>query len=238
MSPEQHDPAEPWSRVVTLAAGLAHEIKNPLSTISLNLQLLLEDWQDAESPRERRTLKRLKTLERETSRLTRLLEDFLRYARTQHAELTDCDLNRVIREVLDFIAPEAARQGIEIRAALAPDLPTIEADPERIKQAVLNLVLNARDAMPDGGELLVATRRDGNWAQIDVTDTGVGVPDHQLSKIFRIYFSTKAGGSGLGLPATRRILELHGGTIDVESEVHVGTHFTVRLPIERQEEPA
>ncbi|MFW6162678.1 MAG: sensor histidine kinase [Planctomycetota bacterium] len=229
-------PADPWNHVVTLAAGLAHEIKNPLSTIALNLQLLQEDWEDAQTPRERRTLKRLQTLDRETSRLTRLLEDFLRYARTQAIEPTDCDLNAVIDEVLDFFAPQARRQGIEVRTTLDPDLPRLQADPERIKQALLNLALNARDAMPDGGELLVATARRGDRVEIDVTDTGVGVPDHHLAKLFNVYFSTKKEGSGLGLPATRRIVELHGGSIDVESEVHKGTHFTIRLPLAPQEE--
>ena len=237
MTSQTPDPAEAWSHVITLTAGLAHEIKNPLSTIALNLQLLLEDCGEPTTPRERRTLKRLETLERETSRLTRLLDDFLRYARTQQIEPRECDLNAVVRDVLDFIAPQATRQGIDIRTALAANLPTVQADPARIKQAFLNLVLNARDAMPDGGELLVATRRDGDCVQIDVTDTGVGVPDPHLAKLFDVYFSTKEGGSGLGLPATRRILELHGGTIDVESEVHKGTHFTVRLPLVAQGEP-
>lgn len=238
MSPTPADPAEAWNLVITLTAGLAHEIKNPLSTIALSLQLLEEDWQDPQTPKERRTLKRLQTLDRETHRLSRLLDDFLRYARTQDIEPADCDLNAVVRDVLDLMAPQAARQHVETRTALAPDLPVVQADPQRIKQAVLNLVLNAHDAMPDGGELLVATQRDGAWVQIDITDTGVGVPDHHLARLYKVYFSTKQGGSGLGLPATRRIVELHGGTIDVETEVHKGTHFAVRLPAERQEEPA
>jgi two-component system sensor histidine kinase HydH len=231
MSPHSPDPAEAWSHVITLAAGLAHEIKNPLSTISLNLQLLQEDWQGPETPRQRRTLKRLETLQRETSRLAGLLEDFLRYARTQHIEPEPCRLNDIVQEMLDFFAPQAARCGIDIRTRLAPDLPVVHADPKLLKQAILNLVVNAREAMPDGGELLVQTARHGDQLQIDVTDTGVGIPDHHLGKIFDLYFSTREGGSGLGLAATRRILELHGGTIDVESEVHKGTHFTIRLPI-------
>ena len=235
MSPNSPDPADAWNHVITLTAGLAHEIKNPLSTITLNLQLLEEDWQEPQTPKERRTLKRLQTLGRETRRLTRLLEDFLRYARTQDIEPTDCDLNAVLRDVLDFMAPQTARQRIETRAVLDPALPAVQADPQRIRQALLNLVLNARDAMPDGGELLVATRRDGDCVQIDITDTGVGVPDHHLGKLFNVYFSTKQGGSGLGLPAAQRIIELHGGTIGVESEVHKGTHFAVRLPVERRE---
>lgn len=290
MSTKPDPQADPWSHVVTLAAGLVHEIKNPLSTISLNLQLLLEDWQrDAATPRERRSLKRLETLQRETGRLTGLLEDFLRYARPLHVSPEACRLNPLVQELLDFIAPKATQLHIQVRSTLAPDLPVIQADPKLLKQALLNLLLNAQEAMPQGGELIVQTSlvesSQSGFArlrtlktkpsspgfglsaqapaqaaketelieptaeplgstrcaqphesaaapvvQIDITDTGVGIPDHQLGKIFDLYFTTKATGSGLGLCTTRRILDLHGGSIAVESEVGKGTHFTVRLP--------
>lgn len=231
MSTQPPDPADAWAHVVTLAAGLAHEIKNPLSTITLNLQLLQEDWREPQSPKERRTLKRLHTLGRETSRLADLLEDFLRYARTETIEPRPCALNDLIGEVLDFVAPQAAQGHIEIRTALAHALPAIAADPKLLKQALLNLIINAQQAMPDGGELLVQTSLpEPGWVQIDIIDTGIGIPDHHLGKIFDVYFSTKQGGSGLGLSTTRRILTLHGGTIAVHSEVHKGTHFTIRLP--------
>ena len=232
MNTQPTTPSDAWSHVVTLAAGLAHEIKNPLSTISLNLQLLLEDWKDnAASPRERRTVKRIQTLERETSRLVDLLEDFLRYARTLQISPQTCQANALVEELLDFIAPKAAQLAIRVRSILAPDLPTLQADPKLLKQALLNLLLNAEEAMPNGGELILSTSSDGEAVQIDVTDTGIGIPDHQLGKIFHLYFSTKQGGSGLGLCTTRRIIELHGGSIAVESEVGKGTHFTVRLPL-------
>jgi len=238
MTPSPRNPADEWSQVVTLAAGLAHEIKNPLSTISLNLQLLQEDWQDVATPRERRTLKRLRTLQKETNRLADLLEDFLRYAHTLHLEAQPCDLHLLVQEVLDFIAPQAARQKIEVRTTFTPELPSAQADPKLLKQALLNLVINAEEAMPEGGELIVQTSTDGTAVQIDITDTGVGIPDHQIGKIFKVYFSTKEDGSGLGLPTTQRILELHGGTIDVESELGKGTHFTVRIPVARPEPQA
>jgi len=230
------DPAttdrQKWDEVVTLAAGLAHEIKNPLGTIDLNLQLLLEDWREPNTPREKRTLKRLRTLQRETARLYGILEDFLRYAKAQSPEPRPCDINETVREILDFVAPQATRQGIEIRTAFAPDLPTINADPKLLKQAILNLVINAEEAMPQGGELIVRTSANGQHVRLDITDTGSGIPDHILPKIFDLYYSTKDGGSGLGLPTTRRIIELHNGSIEVESEVNKGTHFTIRLPID------
>ncbi|HUT32164.1 MAG TPA: ATP-binding protein [Planctomycetota bacterium] len=231
MNTQPNPQADPWSHVVALAGGLVHEIKNPLSTISLNLQLLLEDWrQGAESPRERRTLKRLETLQRETSRLVGLLEDFLRYARTLHIHPQPCQVNSLVEELLDFIAPKAAQLGIQIRSVLAPGLPVIQADPKLLKQALLNLLINAEEAVPKGGELILQTSSDGAGVQLDVTDTGIGIPDHQIAKIFDLYFTTKESGSGLGLCTTRRIIELHGGSIAVETEAGKGTHFTVRLP--------
>lgn len=233
MSTKADPRADAWSSVVTLAAGLVHEIKNPLSTISLNLQLLLEDWeQGAETPRERRTLKRLQVLQRETSRLMAFLEDFLRYAHTMHITPQPCQINALVQELLDLITPKAAQLHIQVRSTLAPDLPTIQADPKLLRQALLNILVNAHEAMPQGGELIVKTGPDGSGVQIDITDTGVGIPDHQIGKIFDLYFTTKEGGSGLGLSTTRRIVELHGGTIAVESQVGKGTHFTVRLPLQ------
>lgn len=229
------DPAsqarQKWDDVVTLAAGLAHEIKNPLGTINLTLQLLLEDWQHHATPREKRTVKRLHTLQRETARLFGILDDFLRYAGAQSPEPQPCDVNETLRDILDFVAPQAARQGIEIRTALAADLPALSADPKLLKQAILNLVINAEEAMPEGGELIIQTAAADQCVRLDITDTGRGIPDHILPRIFDLYYSTKDGGTGLGLPTTRRILELHNGRIEVESEANRGTHFTIRLPI-------
>ncbi len=233
MKAQPNDRGDPWATVVTLAAGLAHEIKNPLSTINLNLQLLEEDWREADSPKEKRTLKRLSTLAREASRLEGLLEDFLSYARTQNIELQPGHVNELVGDVLDFVAPQAASQRVEIRTGLANGLPTVQADPKLLKQALLNFVLNAQQAMPDGGELLVQTApAEPDAVQIDITDTGTGIADHHLGKIFNVYFSTKEGGSGIGLATARRILDLHGATIEVESEVNKGTHFTLRIPVQ------
>jgi len=235
--PENRDAADPWAQVVALAAGFAHEIKNPLSTIALNVQLLQEDWQNAATPKEQRTLKRLGVLQREIARLTQLLDDFLRYARTRDLQPRPCQINQIVQEVLDFIAPQAARQKIEIRTAYAPDLPVARADPELLKQAILNLVLNARDAMPNGGELLAQTRREGDGVRVDITDTGVGIPPNHFGKIFSVYFSTKEEGSGFGLPTTKRIAELHGGTIEFQSEQGRGSRFTLRIPLAPPERP-
>jgi signal transduction histidine kinase len=235
--PDDPSNSGPWDTVTALAAGLAHEIKNPLSTINLNLQLLQEDWQEADSPRHARSLKRLQTVARETQRLQDLLDDFLRFARMPGPDVQPCDLHALIDETLDFVRPHSTAQGVDIRTHLDPGVPTLQADPRLLKQALLNLIVNAQQAMPDGGELLICTRRlDSDEVQIELTDTGEGIPNHLLPKVFDVYFSTKDGGSGLGLATVRRILDLHGGSVAVTSEVHQGTRFTLTLPL--QQEPS
>ncbi len=220
-----------YAEISQLAGGLAHEIRNPLSTLSLNLDLLLEDFQNAETPRDRRVLQRLERLRPEVHRLHGILESFLRFARVQELKLEPTDLNTVIDEMRDFYEPHAATKGIVMRTTFARDLPLVQLDRELFKQAVLNLVLNAEHAMPKGGELILSTRRQGPWARLDVIDTGVGMAEEVREMIFDAFFSTRAAGSGLGLPTTRKIIEAHGGTIEVQSELGKGSQFSVRLPV-------
>lgn len=218
----------------TLAGGLAHEIKNPLSTIALNLALLREDWEGGESAKEKRALKKIALLEREVARLETIVNDFLRYAKGKELRLESCDLNRVVQEVADFIEPEAKRAGVQIRTLFAPDLPKIALDRDAFRQALLNLLVNAREAMPQGGELLLRTAVSGDArtreATLEVTDTGVGMAPDVLAQCFDIYYSTKRGGTGLGLPTVRRIVEAHGGDISVQSDAGRGTRFLLRFP--------
>lgn len=218
----------------TLAGGLAHEIKNPLSTIALNLALLREDWEKGETPKEKRTLKKIALLEREVQRLEAIVNDFLRFAKGKEMKLDPCDLNRVVQEVVDFIEPEAKRVGVQIRSLFASDLPQVALDRDVFRQALLNLFVNARDAMPKGGELLLRTQRGKNPREpevwLEVTDTGVGMAPEVLEHCFDIYYSTKRGGTGLGLPTVRRIVEAHNGEISVQSEPGRGTQFLLRFP--------
>jgi two-component system sensor histidine kinase HydH len=220
-----------YAEISQLAGGLAHEIRNPLSTLSLNLDLLLEDFQNPETPRDRRVLQRLERLRPEVQRLHGILESFLRFARVQELKLEPTDLNTVIDEMRDFYEPHAATKGIVVRTTFARDLPPVHLDRELFKQALLNLVLNAEHAMPSGGELILTTRRQGRWVRLDVVDTGVGMTQEVRSRIFDAFFSTRAGGSGLGLPTTRKIIEAHGGAIDVQSDLGKGSQFSVRLPV-------
>ncbi len=220
---------EQYAEIAQLAGGLAHEIRNPLSTMSLNLDLLAEDFQEPENPRERRILTKIDRIRRETQRLQSILEDFLRFALVQDLRFERADLNALVDDLRDFCEPQAATQGIVIRTHYADDLPPVWLDVDLFKQALLNLILNAEHALPDGGELILTTRRENAWCVLDVTDTGCGMTEEVLSRVFDAFYSTRHGGSGLGLPTTRKIVEAHGGTIGVRSVPGKGSQFTVRL---------
>ncbi|MCE9584440.1 MAG: two-component sensor histidine kinase [Planctomycetes bacterium] len=212
-----------------LAAGLAHEIRTPLSTLQANLQLLQEDFSEAKDDRERRALQRITLLLKETGRLEEILGDFLRFAAGHKLERRPTDLNRVVGEVLDFVGPEAQQKKVRVLKSFG-DLPKVPLDANLFKQALINLVMNAMQAMPDGGELIVRTQKWRDFAQVDVIDTGTGMTADVASKCFDVYYSTKKTGTGLGLPTTRRIIHEHDGTLTVTSEVGKGSCFTMRLP--------
>ena len=245
--------AERLAELGTLTGGLAHEIKNPLSTIGLNVQLIQEDLADLEPhvaeqavPRDSlaRTRRRVQGLHRETDRLRHILEDFLRFAGRVELDLQPTDLNAICGELIDFFQPQADEAGVNLRADLSEGPLKVPADSGLLKQALLNLLINACQAMeearikgqPHGGanELILRTtavRKAGvDQAAIHVTDTGPGIEPTKLEQVFQPYFSTKRGGTGLGLPTTRRLIEEHRGTLEVHSEVGRGTDFVIRLP--------
>ena len=220
-----------YAEIAQLAGGLAHEIRNPLSTMCLNLDLLAEDFREPTSPRDRRVAQKIERLRKETQRLQNILEEFLRFARVQALRKAPADLNAVIEEMQDFCEPQAMAQGIVVRSSFDPQLPRVPLDVELFRQAFLNLILNAEHAMPNGGELILTTRREGDSVVIEVTDTGVGMTEDVRARVFDAFYSTRPGGSGLGLPTTRKIVEAHDGAISVQSEPARGTQFTIRLPL-------
>jgi len=220
-----------YSEIAVLAGGLAHEIKNPLSTIRLNLELLTEDLEESESPRDRRMLKKIESVQRECKNLEGILDDFLKYARVGELELVATDLNEVVRDFIEFYQPEAAAQGVEISPHLSGDLPPVRLDRALFRQVLMNLALNAQQAMPKGGLLELQTCLKDGRAQLDLIDTGCGMDEQTQSRIFQVFFSTKPSGNGLGLATVKRIVEAHGGRITVASEPHRGTRFTIALPV-------
>lgn len=218
--------------VAQLVGGLAHEIKNPLSTINVNLTLLSEDLARYDDDEHRRLIRRLSTVQIETDRLRDILDDFLQYARRVEMSPTVLDLREMIEELVDFFTPQAEAAHVLLRSAMPAEPVRCKVDPKLLKQAVLNLMLNAVQAMEAGGELMVQLSTDRTSATIEVIDTGPGIPADTLGKIFQVYFSTKPGGSGLGLATTRRLVREHGGDIAVESEPGKGTRFTITLPLD------
>jgi signal transduction histidine kinase len=225
--------AERLAEVGTLTSGLAHEIKNPLSTVQLNLQLLQEDL-DPRDPVYGRVINRLNTVSREASRLRDILDDFLKYAGKIELRRQTVDLNQLLEELVDFFAPQAQLNRVQLRLKPHQGPLMVSIDPRLIKQAILNLLLNALQAMPNGGELMLmasVTQSSTPQAQIDVIDTGPGIPADQTRKIFQAYYSTKKGGTGLGLAMARRIVEEHGGQIGVRSEPTKGSNFFIKLPL-------
>lgn len=225
---------EQYTEIATLAGGLVHEIKNPLSTLNLNLQLLAEDFAHAETQKERRALQKIDILHKETRRLEDILNDFLRYARITELHRSLTDVNEVVQEMIDFYGPQAHAVGIVVRDDLRPALPAVPLDRDLFKQALLNLLLNAQHAMKQGGELILRTRADKHHLLVEVIDTGVGMSPETMAKIFKPFFSTRSGGSGLGLPTTKKIIEAHGGHLQVESVLGKGTAFTVVLPLQQK----
>ena len=221
--------AERLAELGTLTGGLAHEIKNPLSTIQLNLQLLQEDLMP-ENPAYSRLANRLKVCERETGRLREILDDFLRYAGKIELQRTKIELNRLCEELVDFFWPQAQQGRVQLRMKRFGADVFVMADERLVKQAVLNLMLNAVQAMPNGGELILAVNDGQDEAVIEVIDTGSGIEAEAISRIFDAYYSTKKSGTGLGLAMTRRIAEEHGGRVSVSSEVGKGSNFSLHLP--------
>jgi signal transduction histidine kinase len=231
-----------------LAAGLAHELKNPLSTLKLNLQLLEEDLAAIPGGPGERSLTRLATLRKEADRLRQTLDDFLRYAGRIELRPEAVSLNSLVEELIDFLLPQAQAARVRVHTSLAREDPRCRLDVNLFKQALLNLLLNAIQAMspetakasaaeagaavpPAGGELLIQTVQGKTSAILYVSDTGVGILPENLPRVFEAYYTTKKGGTGLGLPTTRRIIEEHGGHITVQSERGKGTSFRVELPL-------
>lgn len=228
---EERRRIDEYATLAELAGGFIHEIKNHLNTLKLNLQLLAEDFENPENQRERRALTRVQKLQGECQRLVDVSNDFLRFARLADVPLEPTDLGKVVEEMIDFFTPTARAANIEIKSYLPADLPHAALNKDLFGQALLNLLLNAVQAMPNGGELTLQASVENHHIDLSLIDTGTGIAADILPKIFQPFFSTKAktGGTGLGLATTKKIIEAHHGTIDVQSELGKGTKFTIRL---------
>lgn len=213
----------------TLAAGVAHEVRNPLGVISGMAELLAE-----RSPRESREAALARDILAEVGRLNRVVGDFLDFSRPAPPQVQTVTPAELWERPLGLLRASLERHKIKIVTDATAAVPRVLADPGRIQQVVLNLLLNARDAMPSGGTLTFRARSEGDAVALSVTDTGEGITADHLTRVFEPFFTTKERGTGLGLAVARRIVEEHGGKIQVESKPGTGTTFTMILPVAKE----
>lgn len=219
-----------YAEIASLAGGLAHEIKNPLGTITMNLELIEEDLEQGDSPRDHRMLRQIRTIQQQCKNLGSILDEFLKFARAGQLETEPSDLNREVREFCSFLEREAAGQSVEISPHLDSTIPPVKLDRSLFRQVLVNLGLNAVQAMPQGGMLEILTSAQDDRVILEFIDSGKGMDAKTLDRIFEAFFSTRPGGSGLGLPTVRKIVEAHHGDIAVQSEPGKGTRFRISLP--------
>lgn len=219
-----------YNEIAQLAGALAHEIKNPLSVIRMNIDLLTEDFVDEAPINRRRVLQKIQIVQRQCERLQNLLNDFLKFARVRKLDLTPGSLNEQVNRVLDLFAAQARESGIDVVRFLDPDLPSIMLDEQTMEAALVNLVKNSLEAMGEGGQLTARTRITRHGVALDLIDTGCGMDENTAMHMFDAFYSTKEGGSGLGLPTAKKVIEAHGARIVVQSEVGHGTQFTLEFP--------
>ena len=213
----------------TIAGGLAHEIRNPLNAIYLDSELLAEEVEEKHEKLGEEAVKLSRKIAESVQYLEATLSSFLRFARPADLNREPTDLSRLVSDTIRFVEAECAQRDIEIMWNKPDDVPDVWVDGAQIKQALLNLLLNAQQAMPQGGILAVGLRNAGGRIRLVVSDTGPGIAEEDQEKIFNVFHSTRAGGSGLGLPIARRIVEEHGGRLDVSSKPGHGAHFSLFL---------
>jgi signal transduction histidine kinase len=233
--------AENLASLTTLAAGVAHEIKNPLGSISIHLQLMQKALTKSKSAKKEEKAaqealeKYIGILNEEVDRLNRIVVDFLFAVRPMTLELREGDVNVLLSELAEFVRPEMEQSKIRLLLELAENLPPLLMDERLMKQALLNLIKNAQAAMPSGGLLTIATIPVDNEIRISICDTGTGISEKNLAKIFEPYFTTKENGTGLGLTLVFKIIKEHQGEISVDSREGEGTDFEIVLPIHQKE---
>ena len=223
---------EKMSALGRLAASVAHEVRNPLGAVDIQLQLLEDDLKDVEAGLRDRVYRRLNIAQMEMKRLDRIVHNFLRFSRTPRLDLQRISLNSVVQHVFDLVSPEARERDIRLNLDLLEGLPSVDGDESQLGQAVLNVTVNAFQAMAGGGELSARTRMDsdGSHVCLSISDNGCGIPDEEVDRIFEFFYTTRDEGTGLGLSIAQQIIYQHRGRIEVESESGKGAVFRVHLP--------
>jgi PAS domain S-box-containing protein len=223
---DQLDVAAKLAAIGRLTSGVAHEVKNPLNAMILALEILKTKLRGDNTLIQ----PQLDILTEEIRRLDRVVKTFLDFTRPVELRPTSLDLASLVTEVFNLAEPQARRNNVRLALSSNGKLPAVRVDRDLMKQALLNLILNGCQAMPNGGELRVTPRASAQHVTLEIADRGVGIPPEVRDKIFSLYFTTKTGGTGVGLAMTSRIIQLHNGSIDFSSEINRGTIFRVTLP--------
>jgi len=217
--------SEKLSTLGEMAAMLAHEIRNPLGSIRGTAEILRDDFRPGDPKHEF-----IEIQIKETERLNHVVEDFLRMARQQPVELRDCSIREELETIVTLVTRDAQDRGIALRLEASPQETIVRGDGEKLRQAFLNIVINALQATPSGGSVNIVLNRIDSEFEITFRDSGTGIAPDDLQRIFEPFYTTKPDGTGLGLAVTRKIIEAHGGTLVVKSELGHGTTVLVRLP--------
>jgi len=224
---EQLRRSEKLSTLGEMAAVLAHEIRNPLGSIRGTAEILRDDYKPGDPKHEF-----IEIQIKETERLNHVVEDFLRMARQQPMELRACSIREELETIVTLVAKDAQDRGVSLRFEPRTEEAVIRGDGEKLRQAFLNIVINALQATPSGGSVSITLSREASGLDITFRDSGSGIAPDNLQRIFEPFYTTKADGTGLGLAVTRKIIEGHGGTLEIESESGKGTTVSVRLPLQ------
>jgi len=224
---KQLQTADRLSAISRLTSGVAHEVKNPLNAILMHVELAKLKLAHGDYD----VTPQMDVLTSEILRLDRVVKTFLDFTRPVQLNLVEADLHDFVEELADLARPQASASNITLEVESPKQPVTITIDPDLFKQAVLNIVVNAIEAMPEGGTLRFSATARGDQAELRISDSGPGIPDDVRDKIYNLYFTTKEKGSGIGLSMTFRIVQLHDGTIDFESEPGHGTTFVMKLPV-------
>jgi len=223
--------AESLASLTTLAASVAHEIKNPLGSIGIHIQLIQKALRQNQCLDEETAGRYLEIITEEIERLNGIVVDFLFAVRPMDTHMSRGNINKVVQEIIEFIQYEVSESGIKLEKTLCSNLPKVDIDEKYMKQALINIIKNGLAAMEPEGVLSVSTREDRGFVHIDIADTGIGMDDEQMAKIFEPYYTTKEFGSGLGLTVVYKVIKEHGGEITVNSKPGEGTVFTLSLPV-------
>ena len=223
--------AESLASLTTLAAGVAHEIKNPLGSIGIHIQLIQKALKQNQCLDEETAGRYLEIITEEIERLNGIVVDFLFAVRPMDTSMKRTTVNGVVEELIEFIKYELEENQVKLDTKLQRNLPKVDLDEKYMKQALINIIKNGVAAMNQGGTLKIVTREDQGFVHIDISDSGIGMSEEQLSKIFEPYYTTKEFGSGLGLTVVYKVIREHNGEVSVHSRENQGTTFTISLPI-------